>query len=324
MSARQADRTLTGRQERARCSCRRTIVWVERRQAYAQFVNVSRWAQRELKFASASSEAAARAERHAWHGPPAVQKEWAELAALERRNQRRHLAAARLHLAHAKRLNRTAGRPARSPVAVFAAAVADVCGTGSVVVTLAGSHQFAAVVTASDDLAQSASDLELLYGEGPGQDAAASAEPVHAAGAALVTAWPRYGAAVTGLGVHTVAAAALSHAGRSHGTLSALYPRRSPPAETVPIRSLAEALTQLLLASNPAVGRDGLPPVPLLGGAGDHLLIHQAAGMVAAQASVDTSAALALIRARAFADSQPAETIAAQVVSRRLDLMARD
>ena len=288
--------------------------------AYSQFVTVSSWAQRELTFATRAGRVAARAEHHALAGPLAMQKEWAEIAALHRRNQRRHLAAARLHTAHAKRLNRRAHRPGRSQLPAFVAAIADACGTGSVVVALSSDTRLDAVVAASDAIAQAAHDLEVTFGEGPGRDAAVSDEPVLAAGGTLATRWPLYGPAVSGLGVHAISAAALGVSGRNLGMLTALH-HPATPAVTVPVRGVAEALTRLLLAGRTATDHEGLPRVPLLDDADDQLVIHQAAGMVAAEAGVDIPAATAIIRSRAFAEGLPAGTVAARVVSRDLDLV---
>jgi hypothetical protein len=57
---------------------------------------------------------------------------------------------------------------------------------------------------------------------------------------------------------------------------------------------------------------------PLLAGGDDHALVHQAAGMVAVQLGCGAADALAVMRARAFAEDEPLDTIAADVVHRRL------
>ena len=295
---------------------------MDRGQSHYQFVTVSSWAQRELKFAARDGRVAERAERHARHGPRAMQPEWTLIASIHRRNQRRHLAAARLHFAHAKRLNKWERRSGSSPRLPFVAAVADACGTSSVIVTLFGGTRLDAVVAASDSVGQTAHDLEATFGEGPGRDAVSSGEPVLAAGGTLVNRWPLYGPAVGDLGVRAVRAAALSVAGRSIGVLTALHPHRAAPAARVPVRGVAEALAFLLLARRTADFADELPPVPLLGDGDDQLVIHQAAGMVAAEAGVDIPAAVALIRAHAFAEGLSAEAVATQVLSRDLDLAA--
>lgn len=290
-----------------------------------EFVTVRRWAARELEFAVRAGKAAARAESSAHRVPPRLRERWAQIAALYRRNQWRHLVAARMHTAHANRLRSWAEQPGSSPAPAFAAAVAEVSGTGSIVVTLSGRTQRAAVIAASDPVSRAAHDLEVFFGEGPASDAAASREAVGAAGGALSTSWPLYGPAVKALGVHAVAAAPMCIADRCLGTLTALHPRPAHRRDRLLVQGLADALAHTLLLDGDGAGDgdadgDALPLVPLFGHASDQGLIHQAAGMVAGQSGLDIPAALALIQARAFADNLPAGTVAMQVLSQQLHL----
>ena len=85
---------------------------------------------------------------------------------------------------------------------------------------------------------------------------------------------------------------------------------------------MADALVASLSRSVGSVGEpiDGLAPPPLL--ADDFTgVVHQAVGIVAEQAHCDTSAALALIMARAFADDVPSPDLAARIVAGDLRLV---
>jgi hypothetical protein len=84
---------------------------------------------------------------------------------------------------------------------------------------------------------------------------------------------------------------------------------------------MADALTRTLLLDAAAGSGDGVADTtPLLeGGDGRHEL-HNAAGIVAERAGCDTAGALALIRARAFADSVPPLVVARRVICGELRL----
>lgn len=268
--------------------------------------------------AARAGDAASRAEQYAREGRAVMSELWGQVAAIHRRSQRRDLAAARLNAAYAARLRHSAGEPGRSRAAAFVAAVASVSGGTRVVFTVSGRGQTEALVAASDSVASAAHDLERACGEGPAMDAMARCGLVRVPGE-LATVWPLYGPAVNRLGVDAVSAAPLCLDGRCFGSVTALDPQRDGRSPGMGADQLADALVWTLLARDVPADGDGLPAIPLFDG--DQAVVHQAAGMVAAQSGVDIPDALALLRARAYADNQPVATVAAQVVGRQLRLI---
>jgi len=229
------------------------------------------------------------------------------MAALNRRMQQRHLAAAQMHSCYADRLARWrenadphAGRP------LFLSAVASTLGAMGVAVTLLDSQEFEAVRAASNAIAGAAMDVEYTLREGPGHDAAIQRRPVTAAsGDELLARWPRYGPAVAELGIHTVAAAPVRRGSHHFGALTAFD---GPPDQ--PLDDLASTL----LLAEQDIG------FSLLTEADVQPVIHQAAGMIAARRGCDVLDALALIRAHAFATGDPTSHVAAAIVDRQLHL----
>lgn len=274
---------------------------------------------RELELAGHAAEAAARAELCYRTGPPFARQTAAHLAAIHRSSERHHLAVARLHAAHVDRLlaQQTGSTPA------FIAAVADVSRGNGVVLTLSGHQQPEAVVAASDPVADAAHELEAAWGEGPSREATARRAFVRVLHE-LPAVWPLYGSAVNRYGIRAVCAAPLYLQGRSLGTVTTLNPHPDGGGCGLRADQLAEALVYALLDSDITDDDTELPEIPALVDADDQALMHQAAGMVAVGSGVEIPAALALIRARAFADGHPVASVAAQVVSRRLHLALGD
>jgi hypothetical protein len=58
----------------------------------------------------------------------------------------------------------------------------------------------------------------------------------------------------------------------------------------------------------------------ILDGTSDSIEIHQAAGVVSVQLQTDVGTALAIIRARAFANGQSLRELAGDIVTRRVRL----
>lgn len=288
----------------------------QQREAAAAFARVQRRATRALERAAKAGAAAASAERSSRLGPASESENMARLAALQRGSQQRQLAVAMLNAAYAHRLRKSMEQPGDCGTAAFLAAIAGVSSGTGVVVTLSGREETDALVAASDGPAHAAWDLERVYGEGPATDAVARRALVRVAGE-LAAVWPLYGPAVGRLGVHAVSAAPLCLHDRCLGSITSLDPLPDGRGPGLRADQLADALVDALLAGDVLADRDGLPRLPQ---PDDQMLIHQAAGMVAVQSGLDIPDAFALIRARAFADSQPTGAIAAQIVSRTLQL----
>lgn len=293
----------------------------EQQEATAALERARGRADEALSLADRAGEAAAHAERRSRQGPAVLSENWAQAAAIHRRSQQRRLAAAQLNAAYADRLRQSIGQPGISRAAEFVAAAASVSGGSKVVFTVSGGGQPVALVAASDDVARAACDLERAHREGPATDAVARRAVMQRSGD-FATVWPLYGPAVNGLGIHAVSAAPLCLDDRCFGSVTALDPQRGGPGPGLGAGQLADAFVWTLLASDVAVDGDGLPVLPLFDG--DQAVIHQAAGMVAEEFEMEIADALALIRARAFADSQPVAVIVAGIVSRRLHLAALD
>lgn len=249
------------------------------------------------------------------------------MAQLHRQLGQRHLTAAKIHRAHAERLRALVSTGAEGVPSVFMAAVAETTGADSAVLSLFGRHAAEALVVTSDDLAAAAHQLEATLAEGPGTDAAAGPALVAAAGNALEERWPLYGPAAAGLGIRAAAAVPLGTPGRCVGFLAVFDLRSGHHDGAASLGAVGDAVTHTMLLGENAVtggkGRAGTDdsirlPVPADGDLA--AVVHQAAGMVAGECGCGVVDALAMIRARAFAEGEPTEEIAAKVVSRQLHL----
>ncbi|MGW7683470.1 GAF domain-containing protein [Kribbella sp. NPDC054772] len=251
---------------------------------------------------------------------------------LHRKNEERHLTAAKLHDAHIRRIERwfalDAAAASRRPLLI--STVAEMLGARSAGITLLSSRWAAAAsMTASDPLAAAAQDLEFTLGEGPVHDTAASGQLVVVAEDSLPDRWRLFSPAVSALGVHSIAAAPLGLPDRCLGALAVFDPPPSGPDQPPgrAIEEIADALTHTILLTDEYVAQlieessvgDNLAG-SLVDGPGDSAVVHQAAGMVAAQCGCNVADALALVNARAFADNELVNTTARRIVERRLRL----
>lgn len=257
---------------------------------------------------------AAKYEAQANQRPESMQPFRQRMADLHRRIEARHLACARLHRLHALRLQRwyLGDRATLRPV--FMAAVAQHLGMDSAAVTLFGQTGDELLVAASDGNARAAHDLEQLIGEGPARDVLDGGQFVTAGGTDLVCRWPQYGPALTQLGVQSVVAVPLLSS-RLLGALcvftsaAGLRTGVTPAAEKV-----ADALANTVLLATSGLADYGAPQGTLFDDADYLAAVHQAVGMVAVQCGCDLDAALALLRARAFADGIAIPEIARRVL----------
>ncbi|WP_406343795.1 GAF and ANTAR domain-containing protein [Streptomyces sp. NBC_00648] len=251
-----------------------------------------------------ADRAEAAAERHELLAAKPGREFHTQIARTQRRTAECHRASARLQDSFALRATVWAG--GQGPRPQFMTVVAEACGTGSAAIALLDTGQNQLAVAASDRLSRAAQDLEYVLGEGPGQDAAAGHRPVHVSGPEIEARWPGYGPSLVSLGIASVAAVPLQTQDSCIGSLTAFDPR---PAEARPARlaEVAEALIRIVLL-DPDADPD------LYGGTDMRATVHQAAGMVSAQVGCSVADALALIKARAFAEDVSPDTIARQVV----------
>jgi GAF domain/ANTAR domain len=136
---------------------------------------------------------------------------------------------------------------------------------------------------------------------------AAFAEPVLAAGVGAVFGFP--------LRVGAVRFGALNLYRDRPGDLT-----DDQHASALVVADVAAELILLLQARAPA----GTLADELTRSADLHLVVHQAAGMVAVQLGVSVADALVRLRAHAFADGKPLPAVAEDVVARRLSFDTRD
>lgn len=311
--------------------------------AWAEIEHLFRRATLELERAARAGAVAARHERlvRAAPGWSRARELHEKMAQIHRQLGQRHLTAARIHRAHAERLRACLGSGTSSVSPFFMAAVAETSGADSALLSLFGHRHGEALVVTSDKIAAAAHDLEATLDEGPGRDAMAGQRLVAASGGALERRWPLYGPAALSLGIYAAAAIPLSVPDRCLGILTVFGLDPAGHIGTDSLGTVADALTHTMLlgddertsggtapAGDGGRGYGGTGPATAadifrmpLPGDGDHLAVmHQAAGMVAGECGCGIGDALAIIRARAFAESEPVEEVAARVVSRELHL----
>ena len=277
----------------------------------AQVAGLRRRAAEARRRAASAQAAAARFGEQAASAPASFGQAYTRVVALQRRVEACHRVSARLQEQCADRL-----RSRLQPV--FLDAMVAEIGMPSAAVILLADKQWEAVVAASDATARAAHDLEFVLGEGPAHLAAARGQTVQVAGTALSDWWPQYGPAVARLGVRAVIAVPLlPPAGLGAVCAYASQPAISKDAAMAAIR-FAAALPLTLARGSWAA--DGVADLPLFGEAGFPAAVHRAAGMVSQQCGCEITDALALLRARAFSTSRPAEEIAAQVLRGELQL----
>ena len=201
-------------------------------------------------------------------------------------------------------------------------------------ITLVDADGQVARVAASDPLTSNLEDLQLSLGEGPAPEAGRSGRLVMVPDLSTVAPgrWPAYTPEVLDRGVQAVMAYPLRIGRIRLGVLS-LY-RSEPGSLDDPDLALAlhyaDAAVLVLLhlqsldgyggRRDAVPGADGLPPVDtaLERAFQGQPAVHQATGMVSAQAQVGLKEALLLLQAHAFAEEVTICEVAHAVVERRM------
>jgi GAF domain/ANTAR domain len=179
------------------------------------------------------------------------------------------------------------------------------------------------VAAASDAASELVDELQFALGEGPCMDAFASRRPVMEADLAAggMARWPVYAAAARTHGVRATFALPLQVGAARLGVLD-LYrdqPGSLSADELVWALRFADVATTMLLDAQQVA-----PP-----GDADHGLdevlsyrfeLHQAQGMIMVQLGVSLAAAMALLRAYAYAHDRSLDEVARDVVARTLRL----
>lgn len=176
-------------------------------------------------------------------------------------------------------------------------------------------------VCATDELSALIERLQYALGEGPCVDACRQDRPVLEPDLAAPESprWPAFAAPAAEAGVRGIFAFPLQVGAARLGALD-LYRTRPGPltdeqhAEALVMADIAAQAILVLQASAPP---DRLAS-ELESGADFHLVVHQAAGMVAAQLDAGVGQALIRLRAHAFGNDRPLDAVADDVVNRRL------
>ena len=176
----------------------------------------------------------------------------------------------------------------------------------------------AGTVAASDGGALQLEELQFTLGQGPCVDASRTGRPVLApdlAGTSPRT-WPQFGAGADAAGLRAVFAFPLQVGGIRLGVLDLHRDTAGElsPKELADALSFADAATQLLLDLQAQDTAQGIPPPHALAVLDDRAEVHQATGVVSVRAGVSLAQALALLRARAYAEGRPIGDLARDVL----------
>lgn len=179
-----------------------------------------------------------------------------------------------------------------------------------------------AVVAASDTNARDLLEMEFGLGEGPSRDAFSRGRPVFASDLGGGThGWPAYTVAAHAAGVCAVFALPLQVGASRFGVLTLFddHPRRLDRDEVEKCLVMAELATERLLASS-ASSLDGEIDPDLKNSLRLRGEIYQAQGMVMVALRVGLAEALALMRARAYADARDLLEVSVDIIEGRLHL----
>jgi hypothetical protein len=264
----------------------------------------------ERRWAATSRERAERQEAAMTGAGGALHPQFSGSVAFHRTEQSRHEAVAGLQQAYGDCLLDAAEA---GPALVLA--IGTLVGEADLALHLVASSGLTVSSGASFGTATSCRDLESLLGEGPGAGAVASGAIVMEQTEVSIR-WPVFMRAALDLGVRSVTAVPLGPAGITVGavTIYSSDPLHVADATTRLIPVLSDALLRLLLDDEEA-GTDHA-----LGSGGFAARVHQATAMIAARHGRNTDDALALLRARAYADDVPLRELAEQIVTGLADI----
>ena len=179
------------------------------------------------------------------------------------------------------------------------------------------------LAAASDSEASALEDLQAVLGEGPCLVAFGEQRPVLVAdlGDGAVRRWPAYSSAAQELGVRAVFAFPLQVGAARLGVLG-VYRSSAGPLSTHALEhalAVAEQATAILLDGQARAGGAGAAF-----GSGPELesrfQVYQAQGMVMVQLGISPTAALARLRAYAYASERSLTEVARDIVAHKLRL----
>lgn len=182
-------------------------------------------------------------------------------------------------------------------------------------VTLTGSGSVQGIANALEGLASELMDLEFTLGEGPSIDAFRTQSPVNVSDLELAqTRWPFFSTSAIELGARSVCSLPLRSGVTTLGvlTLCSELPEALSGNHLDDALLVADLVGRLILAMQAESVSENLA-WPL--DASDfRAVVHQATGMVSAQAFCTMDDALVRLRGQAFATGQPIERLAEAVV----------
>ncbi len=191
-------------------------------------------------------------------------------------------------------------------------------GAQGVGLALISSPQARSLLSASGALAGRVEELQFSLGEGPCLDAFWAGVPTFEP--FLATSgrdrWPLFAMAAVAAGVEAVFSFPLQIGEVRFGVLDIAHDVAGMLAEDVvaDALALADIATETILALQAGTDEDRVADE--LGGIGsDRIVVHQATGMIAAQAGIDVGDALAWLRAHAYADDRHIYDVAGDVVA---------
>jgi GAF domain-containing protein len=205
-----------------------------------------------------------------------------------------------------------------SSLAELCADVVGVTGAG-IMLMIDGDHH--GCLSASGATMETIENLQFTLGEGPCIDAFRSREAVIEPDLAHTSRWSLFSAPALDAGMAAVYAFPLL---TTHGCVGAIDLYNSEPGD-LQTGQLAEAhaiagVVSDVILNLQADAESGEIPEAFATAIKARAVVHQAAGMTAAQLDVPVVDALVCLRAHAFALGQPVNDIAAQIVDRTLRL----
>lgn len=221
-------------------------------------------------------------------------------------------------LALLEKLRGADGELAMSRVCALSAEVTAATGAGIMLMT---EDVHRGSICSTNDVSAAIERLQYDLGEGPCLDAARQDRPIAEPdlGAATATRWPAFTPEAVAVGARAVFGFPLQVGAVRLGALN-LYRDKPGPltddehADALLMAGIAAEAVLVLQAGAP----DGQLAVELDVGADFQYVVHQAAGMVAAQLEVSVAIALVRLRAYAFGHEQALVDVAQSVVARRL------
>jgi transcriptional regulator with GAF, ATPase, and Fis domain len=207
----------------------------------------------------------------------------------------------------------------RDPRRSLCAASADVIGVRGAGVVLLSERRTLGNVCVSDAVIQAVEDAQYVLGEGPCVDAFHSRQPVLVADLAADARWPEFRRGALAAGMQAAFGYPLLVGPSCIGALDLF----NDHAGALSDEQHANALAVAHVAGRTVLGWQSTAEPGLLAWQLEHVsenraVVHQATGMISAQAEMSVGDAMALLRASAFAEDRPIGEVASDVVARRL------